>query len=55
MGLTNTKEEEPDTGVLPLMDRDNDDSVCVRKRRRRRSFRLASRCQVGQRNASLLL
>ncbi|XP_067439807.1 DBF4-type zinc finger-containing protein 2 [Thunnus thynnus] len=33
-----------DTGVLPLLDQDEGDSVCVR--RRRRSFRVASRCQV---------
>uniref|UniRef100_A0A1A7Y239 DBF4-type domain-containing protein n=1 Tax=Iconisemion striatum TaxID=60296 RepID=A0A1A7Y239_9TELE len=43
--LTETMEAEPDTGVLPLMEGDDDESVCVRKRKRR-SLRLASRCQV---------
>ncbi|KAK5607504.1 hypothetical protein CRENBAI_019178 [Crenichthys baileyi] len=41
-----TQEKEQDTGVLALVDRDDDDSACVRMRKRRRSFRLASRCQV---------
>ncbi|XP_047210823.1 DBF4-type zinc finger-containing protein 2 isoform X1 [Girardinichthys multiradiatus] len=41
-----TQEKEQDTGVVPLVDRDDDDSACVRMRKRRRSFRLASRCQV---------
>ncbi|XP_032412122.1 DBF4-type zinc finger-containing protein 2 isoform X3 [Xiphophorus hellerii] len=40
------QEAEPDTGVLPLVDQDDDDSACVRMRKRRRSFRVASRCQV---------
>lgn len=47
--LTETKEEEPDTSVLPLIDKvDDDDSAYARRRKRRRSFRLASRCQVSQ-------
>ncbi|XP_041834694.1 DBF4-type zinc finger-containing protein 2 [Melanotaenia boesemani] len=43
----NKTEAEPDSAVLPLVDHDGGDSLCVRKRSRRRwSFRLASRCQV---------
>ncbi|XP_026185233.1 DBF4-type zinc finger-containing protein 2 isoform X2 [Mastacembelus armatus] len=38
------KKAGSDTGVLPLLERDADDSVYVR--RKRRSFRVASRCQV---------
>lgn len=41
-----TQEAEPDAGVLPLVERDDNDSAGVR-RRKRRSFRLASRCQVS--------
>ncbi|TDG96010.1 hypothetical protein EPR50_G00235190 [Perca flavescens] len=42
----NSKEAEPDSGVLPLLDGDDDEvSACFRKRRRR-GFRVASRCQV---------
>lgn len=41
------KEAESDTGILPLLDCDEDDSAFVRRRRRkRRAFRVASRCQV---------
>ncbi|XP_054880343.1 LOW QUALITY PROTEIN: DBF4-type zinc finger-containing protein 2-like [Poeciliopsis prolifica] len=40
------QEAEPDTGILPLVDQDDDDSACVRMKKRRRSFRVASRCQV---------
>lgn len=40
-----SKEEEPDTDVLPLLDHD-DDSAYVRRKRKRRAFRVASRCQV---------
>ncbi|XP_075951142.1 DBF4-type zinc finger-containing protein 2 [Anarhichas minor] len=41
------KEVEPAIGVLPLLDGDDDDSTYVRSRRRkRRAFRVASRCQV---------
>uniref|UniRef100_A0A1A8FX17 DBF4-type domain-containing protein n=1 Tax=Nothobranchius korthausae TaxID=1143690 RepID=A0A1A8FX17_9TELE len=43
--LTETVEAEPDTGVLSLMGGEDDESVCLR-RRKRRSLRLASRCQV---------
>ncbi|XP_038126860.1 DBF4-type zinc finger-containing protein 2 isoform X1 [Cyprinodon tularosa] len=39
-----TEAAEPDVDLLPLAARDEDDSACVRKRRR--GFRLASRCQV---------
>ncbi|XP_042369072.1 DBF4-type zinc finger-containing protein 2 [Plectropomus leopardus] len=43
-----SKEVEPDTSVLPLLDCDDDNSSYVRRRRRkkRRAFRVASRCQV---------
>ncbi|XP_029282986.1 DBF4-type zinc finger-containing protein 2 isoform X2 [Cottoperca gobio] len=44
-GLVKNKEVESDTGVLPLLDSDDDDSAYVR--RRRRGFRVASRCQVS--------
>ncbi|XP_041821823.1 DBF4-type zinc finger-containing protein 2 isoform X2 [Chelmon rostratus] len=38
---------EPDSGVLPLLDCDEDDSAYkTRRRRKRRAFRVASRCQV---------
>ncbi|TKS66697.1 Zinc finger-containing protein 2 [Collichthys lucidus] len=39
---------EPDTGVLPLLDCDDHDSVFVQRRtgRKGRAFRVASRCQV---------
>ncbi|XP_012713744.2 DBF4-type zinc finger-containing protein 2 isoform X2 [Fundulus heteroclitus] len=43
------EEEEEEEGVmaaLPLVDREEDHSACVRISKRRRSFRLASRCQV---------
>ncbi|KAM4711274.1 DBF4-type zinc finger-containing protein 2 [Anableps anableps] len=43
---TETQEAERDTGMLPLVDQDGEDSACVRMRKRRRSFRVASRCQV---------
>ncbi|XP_029369908.1 DBF4-type zinc finger-containing protein 2 isoform X2 [Echeneis naucrates] len=44
-GRGDNKEGDPNMGVLPLLDRDDDESVCG-KGRKRRSFRLASRCQV---------
>ncbi|XP_017296416.1 DBF4-type zinc finger-containing protein 2 isoform X2 [Kryptolebias marmoratus] len=43
--IENKEEEEPETDVLPSVDRNNEDFACGR-RRKRRSFRLASRCQV---------
>ncbi|XP_070786401.1 DBF4-type zinc finger-containing protein 2 [Enoplosus armatus] len=47
MGRGKKKEAGSDTGMLPLLDRDEDDSAYVRRRRRkRRAFRVASRCQV---------
>lgn len=47
-GRGQSKEAEPDSGVLPLLEQHDSDSVYVRRRRwgRRRSCRLASRCQV---------
>lgn len=42
-GYSNNKEVETDPGVLPLLDHDNE-SIYLR---RRRGFRLASRCQVS--------
>ncbi|XP_044043442.1 DBF4-type zinc finger-containing protein 2 isoform X2 [Siniperca chuatsi] len=46
-GRDDKKGAEPDTGVLPLLDCDEHDSAYVRRRRRkRRAFRVASRCQV---------
>ncbi|GLD68002.1 DBF4-type zinc finger-containing protein 2 isoform X1 [Lates japonicus] len=47
-GRGENEEAEPDTGILPLLDHDDNDSACGRTRRRRkgRSFRVASRCQV---------
>ncbi|XP_039979027.1 DBF4-type zinc finger-containing protein 2 isoform X2 [Xiphias gladius] len=49
-GLGENKEAEPNTSVLPLLDRDDEDSLYERRRRRRRrktrGFRVASRCQV---------
>ncbi|XP_023149378.2 DBF4-type zinc finger-containing protein 2 [Amphiprion ocellaris] len=46
-GRVQSKETEQDSGVLPLLEQDSE-SVYVRRRRRgrRRSCRLASRCQV---------
>ncbi|XP_056226352.1 DBF4-type zinc finger-containing protein 2 isoform X2 [Seriola aureovittata] len=46
-GHGDNNEVEPNTSVLPLLDCYNDDSVYER-RRRRRGFRVASRCQVSQ-------
>ncbi|XP_076579346.1 DBF4-type zinc finger-containing protein 2 isoform X1 [Chaetodon auriga] len=41
------KEVEPESGVLPLLDCEEDDSAYItRRRRKRRAFRVASRCQV---------
>ncbi|XP_071335598.1 DBF4-type zinc finger-containing protein 2 isoform X2 [Trachinotus anak] len=40
------KEAEPNTGVLPLLDHDDNDSVYGRRIWKRQSFRVASRCQV---------
>lgn len=46
-GDAEPEEVEPDAGMLPLLDPDEGDYVYMRRRRgRRRSFRLASRCQV---------
>ncbi|XP_070712352.1 DBF4-type zinc finger-containing protein 2, partial [Pempheris klunzingeri] len=40
-------EAEPDNGALPLLDHDEDESAYMRRRRKkRRAFRVASRCQV---------
>nr|XP_020474788.1 DBF4-type zinc finger-containing protein 2 [Monopterus albus]XP_020474789.1 DBF4-type zinc finger-containing protein 2 [Monopterus albus] len=44
-GFSENKEAQPHTGVLPLLDQAEHDSVYVR-RRKRRGFRMASRCQV---------
>lgn len=44
--MTDAQEAERDTGVLALVDKDEDDSACLRTRKRRRGFRVASRCQV---------
>nr|XP_046238790.1 DBF4-type zinc finger-containing protein 2 isoform X2 [Scatophagus argus] len=41
-----SKEVEPHTGVLSLLDCDEEDSLYIRKRRKRQAFRVASRCQV---------
>ncbi|XP_028255037.1 DBF4-type zinc finger-containing protein 2 [Parambassis ranga] len=41
--------EEAEPGVLPLVDRDDEESACLERRKRRRKrrvFRVASRCQV---------
>lgn len=47
-GRGENKEAEPDSGVLPLLDHDEDDSAYARRRRKkRRAFRVASRCQVS--------
>lgn len=47
-GDADPEEVEPDAGMLPLLDPDEGDYVYMRRRRgRRRSFRLASRCQVS--------
>ncbi|KAI3365887.1 hypothetical protein L3Q82_000875 [Scortum barcoo] len=41
------KEAEPDSAILPLLDHNEDDSAHARRRRKnRRAFRVASRCQV---------
>ncbi|XP_029986448.1 DBF4-type zinc finger-containing protein 2 [Sphaeramia orbicularis] len=43
-GRGGMEKAEPAAGVMPLLDQDEDDSAHVR--RRRRGFRVASRCQV---------
>lgn len=48
-GRAENQEVEPDGGALPLLDGDEDDSAYVRRRRKRRAFRVASRCQVRTR------
>ncbi|XP_018528442.1 DBF4-type zinc finger-containing protein 2 isoform X2 [Lates calcarifer] len=46
-GCGENEEAEPDTSILPLLDHDDGDSARGRTRRRKgRSFRMASRCQV---------
>ncbi|XP_038595525.1 DBF4-type zinc finger-containing protein 2-like [Micropterus salmoides] len=45
-GRSDNKEAGTDPGVLPLLDRDEDDSAYIRRKRKRRAFRVASRCQV---------
>lgn len=48
-GDAEPEEVEPDAGMLPLLDPDEGDYVYMRRRGgRRRSFRLASRCQVSR-------
>lgn len=42
------KQGKPDTGVLPLLGCDEDDIMYVRRtNRKRKTFRVASRCQVS--------
>ncbi|KAM4602207.1 DBF4-type zinc finger-containing protein 2 isoform 2-T2 [Polymixia lowei] len=46
-GQDHNDEAKSGVDVLPLLDHDEDDPACIRRRRgKRRSFRLASRCQV---------
>lgn len=44
-GHGETERVEPDEGILPLLDQEDKDSAYIRPRKRR-GFRLASRCQV---------